>query len=205
MNKFLMGLCTAVSEGLQKALENKENKEREIPEGLDKLYKDIDFGFELYITGHDDSPVVGNGLFYEVPHNSCSEMIAITKYAGDVGDDEQKKRIDMSRYKDSTDIFDLLIANISEEYFYGGLDVYDMPAIETKVINGYEMTKFEGTVTFYADEEQDGEVCPAVAYGIKAKSTPVLVCCVDCSDNKDRHAYWVNKIDDVVSTFKEND
>lgn len=204
VNKFLMGLCTAVSEGLQKALESKESKEREIPEGLDKLYKDIDFGFELYITGHDDSPVVGNGLFYEEPHASC-EMIAITKYAGDVGDHEQKERIDMSRYKDSTDIFDLLIANISEEYFYGGLDVYDMPAIETKVINGYEMTKFEGTVTFYADGYEGGEVCPAVAYGIKAKSTPVLVCCVDRSDNKDRHAYWVNKIDDVVSTFKEND
>lgn len=118
MNKFLKGLCTAVSEGLQKAY---ESKEREIPEGLDKLYKDIDFGFELYITGHDDSPVVGNGLFYEVPHNSCSEMIAITKYAGDVEDHEQKERIDMSRYKDSTDIFELLFVNISEEYFYGGL------------------------------------------------------------------------------------
>lgn len=191
-------------ESTEKERETSENPDSTIPEGLDKLYKDIDFGFELYITGHDDSPVVGNGLFYEEPHSSC-EMIAITKYAGDVGDDEQKERIDMSQYEDSTDIFDLLIANISEEYFYGGLDVYDMPAIETKVINGYEMTKFEGTVTFYADEEQDGWVFQAVAYGIKAKSTPVLVCCVDCSEAKDRHAYWVNKIDDVVSTFKEND
>ncbi len=207
MNKFLMGLCTALSEGLQKACEsneNNENKVRKIPEGLDKLYKDIDFGFELYITGHDDSKVVGNGLFYEEPHAEC-EMIAITKYAGDVGDAEQKARIDMSRYKDSTDIFDLLIANISEEYFYGGLDAWDMPVIETKMINGYEMTKFEGTVTFDADDDEYRKVYQAVAYGIKAKSTPVLVCCVDQSENKDRHAYWVNKIDDVVSTFKEND
>lgn len=192
--KGLFGLCLALATGCLAAC---GDKEKEIPEGLDLLYKDIDYGFELYITGHADSGVVGNGLFFEEAHNGTSEMIAITKYTAE---NEQAKLIE---YEDSSDIFDMLIGNISEEYFYGGLDVYDMPAIETKTINGYEMTKFEGTVTFYADDEDGGEVCKAVAYGIKANSTPVLVCCVDRSEEQDRHAYWVNRIDDIVSTFKE--
>lgn len=195
--KGLLGLCLALATGCLAACGDEEGK---IPEGLDLLYKDIDYGFELYITGHADSGVVGNGLFYEEPRNSTCEMIAITKYTAE---NEQAKLIETSSYENSSDIFDMLIGNISEEYFYGGMDVYDMSAIETKTINGYEMTKFEGTVTFYADSDDGGEVCKAVAYGIKANSTPVLVCCVDRSEEQNRHSYWVNRIDDIVSTFKE--
>ncbi len=139
---------------------------------------------------------------------SYSEVIYVTQYSGEVGDEEQLERIDMSQYNDSTNIFELLIGNIDHE-LYGGMGEslvdYSVEIIDTKETNGVEMTKFEGEIKTYYKYTQKEYIYPVVAYGIKSNKTPILVCCIDRTKDSSRHEYWVEKIDDVVSTFKDGE
>lgn len=175
-------------------------------------FTDYDYGFKMYVTGfHRDA---GYGDAYLERDTWASELIYITKYAGDVGDEGQKERIDMSQYKDSTDIFDLLIGNIYDDIWdYYDIEIvnYEVDILETKEIHGYEMTKFEGKLDTLRDRGTNWEskkTYPIVAYGIKANTVPILVCCIDQTDqinDSSRHEYWVDKIDDIVSTFREGE
>ena len=134
------------------------------------------------------------------------EAIYITQYSGEVGDDVQKDLIDMTQYTDSTDIFDVLIKNIDHEFFGAtvwSLVEYSVEVVETKEVNGLEMTKFEGTITADHRYEDDNRTFPVVAYGIKAKDTPVLVMCIDKTKDQSRHEIWVDKIDILVDTFRD--
>lgn len=234
--KMMIFLCLAVMAGSIAACggredsttQNKEQKEEnketgeeknaeselDIPEGLNYLYIDPDFGYSMYIQ-EDYKSQIGWGYVAYVGDGSdtiYASGIYITKYAGDVGDDEQKEIIDMNKYTDSTDIFELLLPNLKIEYLQleigYELEDYSVDIVETKVIAGVEMTKFEGKLDVVADPGKEWErrhTYPIVAYGIKTKKTPVLVCFVDRSKDSIYHEYWVDKIDDVVSTFREGE
>lgn len=179
------------------------------PEGLGMPFTDNDYGFKMYVTGFQQA--AKHGAAYLERDLWASELIYITKYAGDVGDEGQKERIDMSQYEDSTDIFDLLIDNIHYDIYDGyNKEVvnYEVDILETKEINGYEMTKFEGKLYTVTDRGKNWEyeaAYPIVAYGIKADTVPILVCCIDQTKDSSRHEYWVDKIDDIVSTFREGE
>lgn len=154
--------------------------------------EDVGYGHAAY----DES---SSNIFY-------SEITYVTQYSGEVGDEEQKERIDMTKYNTSSDIFDLLIGNIDTELFSGysySLKDYSVEAIETKEINGVEMTKFEGSITVYNDLLEMDYTYPVVAYGIKASETPVLICCIDRTKEQNRHAYYVDKIDEIAATFRD--
>lgn len=198
------------SDNSEKEEEN-SNSEIKHPEGIDRLFTDKDYGFEMYVAGVPRA--AGYGAAYLELNSWDSELIYITKYAGDVGDEEQKERIDMSQYEDSTDIFDLLIDNLNYD-FYDWIPMeivnYEADIIETKEINGYEMTKFEGKLDTVSDPGKEWEVqytYPIVAYGIKGDKVPILVCCIDQTlyQEDSNHEYWVEKIDDIVSTFQETE
>lgn len=194
--------------------EKHDESKADIPEGLNYLYTDPDFGYSMYIQ-QDYSEQLGWGYVAYTGDGSdkiYASSIYITEYAGDVGDDEQKEIIDMSKYNDSSDIFELLLPNLKIEYlkFAIGyeLENYSVDTGETKEIAGVEMTKFEGKLDVVADPGEEWErkhTYPIVAYGIKTKKTPVLICCVDRSKDSSRHEYWVDKIDDIVSTFKDGE
>lgn len=178
------------------------------PEGLGMPFTDYDYGFKMYVTGFAKDAGYG-AAYYEIDRYD-TELIYITKYSGEV-DEEQKERIDMSQYEDSTDIFDLLIDNIYYDYYKSyptEIVNYEVDIIETKEINGYEMTKFEGkldTVSYPGKKWEYKKTYPIVAYGIKANTVPILVCCIDQTEDSSRHEYWVDKIDDIVSTFREEE
>ena len=198
--------------------ENKEEsqsskaEEKGYPEGLAHVYKEDCFGYSINLPS-DYNETSGYGYVSHEAYNgelslTRSEAVYITQYSGEVGDEEQLERIDMSQYEDSTDIFDLLIGNIDDELFsssYYSLVNTNVEIVETKEINGVEMTKFEGTLTAYHEYVQQECTYPIVAYGIKSSKTPILVSCIDRTEDSSRHEIWVDKIDDVVSTFKDGE
>ncbi len=177
------------------------------PEGLEYVYIEDCFGYSINVMPNYNT-AMGYGFVSYEGDMSRSEVIYITQYSGEVGDEEQLERIDMSQYEDSTDIFDLLIGNIDHElYAASGYSLVgsDVSIVETKDVNGIEMTKFEGTITAYQKDVQQEFSFPIVAYGIKSSKTPILVSCIDRTKDSSRHEIWVDKIDDVVSTFKDGE
>ncbi len=184
-----------------------EKEEEIIPDDLGYVYTEDCFGYSINVLGNYNE-ALGYGFASYEGDMARSEVIYITQYSGEVGDEEQLERIDMSQYGDSTDIFDLLIGNIDAELFGGSYYILlntDVEVIETKEINGVEMTKFEGTMTAYHEYVQQECVYPIVAYGIKSSKTPILVSCIDRTEDSSSHEIWVDKIDDVVSTFKDGE
>lgn len=170
-------------------------------------YTENRFGYSINILPYYHTEAGYGYVSYE-GDMSFSEVIYITQYSGEVGDQEQSERIDMSEYEDSTDIFDLLIGNIDLELFGGrgfSLVDYDVEAIETQEINGVEMTKFEGTLTAYYKYVDENYTYPIVAYGIKSAKTPILVCCIDRTKDRSSHETWVDKIDVMISTFQDGE
>ena len=131
--------------------------------------------------------------------------VFVTQYSGDVGAEEEQELIDMSQYHSSADIFQVLSPLIQHQFFSGHSTKeisYDVDTLETTTINGFEMTKFEGEMDYV---DAWGEITyPIVAYGIAGTETPVLVCCIDLTEDQSRYADWVDKIDEVVSTYTEN-
>ncbi|HIW81417.1 MAG TPA: hypothetical protein H9742_07865 [Candidatus Acetatifactor stercoripullorum] len=184
-------------------------EEADYPEGLDYLYTENHFGYSLRLPGRENS-TVGYGHVakeqYEGGFRSAACLnVFVTQYSGDVGAEEEKELIDMSQYHSSADIFQVLSPLIQHQFF-SGLSVkeisYDVDILETTTINGFEMTKFEGEMDYV---DAWGEITyPIVAYGIAGTETPVLVCCIDETEERSRHADWVDKIDEVVSTYTEN-
>lgn len=182
-----------------------EEEADEYPKDRFHEYIDPDYGFKVYLplrwdrdhyswkTGNKE-PYSPHAAFWSTEYgNKLKETyyLMITKYSGDVGDEEQKERIDMSQYKDSKDILDLLIGNFASEKCYYEEEIdeskkdycrivdYDVEILETKEINGCEATKFEGTLTYeykfsYSEDLDTYTIC-YVAYGIKTKQTPVLL------------------------------
>ncbi len=197
---------------LEKDTKSEEVSELNYPEDLAYRYTENRFGYSINLL-NDYNTEEGYGFAsYEAVDGKLdrprSEVIYITQYSGEVGDEEQLERIDMSQYEDSTDIFDLLIGNIDHElYAASGYSLVgsDVSIVETKDVNGIEMTKFEGTITAYQKDVQQEFSFPIVAYGIKSSKTPILVSCIDRTKDSSRHEYWVDKIDDVVSTFKDGE
>ncbi len=189
-----------------------ESSELSYPEDLAYRYTENRFGYSINLL-NDYNTEEGYGyVSYEAVDGKLnkvtSEVIYITQYSGEVGDEEQLERIDMSKYGDSTDIFDLLIWNIDHELYAGtaeNLVDYSVETVETKEINGVEMTKFEGEIKTYYKYTDEEIIYPIVAYGIKSSKTPILVSCIDRTEDFSRHEIWVDKIDDVVSTFKDGE
>ena len=184
-------------------------EEADYPEGLDYLYTENHFGYSLRLPGRENS-TVGYGHVakeqYEGGFRSAACLnVFVTQYSGDVGAEEEKELIDMSQYHSSADIFQVL-SPLLEHQFFSGLGfseiIPEVETLETTTINGFEMTKFEGTVT--CSSEYVEVTYPLVAYGIAGSDTPVLVCCIDETEDQSRYADWVDKIDEVVSTYTEN-
>lgn len=177
---------------------------------LDFPYKDKYFGFSMMLPS-DACRDAGYGYQCWINGDNKGEIVYITKYSGEVGDDFQKENIDMSTYSSTENIFDLLAANFEHESVIGGdykLVDYNVETLETTTINGLEMTKFQGELDVVND--YIGETYytfPIVAYGINTEKTPVLVCCIDRSstdsDGESTHEEWITKIDDIVATFEE--
>ncbi len=197
-------------EDFEEEKKSDESSELSYPEDLAYRYTENRFGYSINLL-NDYNTEAGYGYTsYEAIDGKLnrvtSEVIYITQYSGEVGDEEQLERIDMSKYEDSTDIFDLLIWNIDHELYAGmgeNLVDYSVETVETKEINGVEMTKFEGEIkTYYVDMDQE-YTYPIVAYGIKSSKTPILVSCIDRTEDFSRHEIWVDKIDAVVSTFQD--
>ena len=184
-------------------------EETDYPEGLDYLYTENHFGYSLRLPDGENS-TVGYGHVAKEQYGSqfdrvnC-EQIYVTQYSGDVGAEEEQELIDMSQYHSSADIFQVLSPLIETQYFSGRAFTeisYDVDILETTTINGFEMTKYEGQICYV---DSLGEIIyPFVAYGIAGTETPVLVCCIDRTEDQSRHADWVDKIDEVVSTYTEN-
>lgn len=185
----------------------------EAPEGLNDYYVEDKFGYSVYLPkafnqteGYGYSAHVPKINSTEQTDISDCEVIYVTQYSGEVGDDEQKERIDMSQYEDSTDIFDLLIGNIEHELWAGLgflLEDYSVEILETKEINGIEMTKYQGVLNVGYDLSEDWKwTYHITAWGIKAEGTPVLICAVDTTEEQSEHEYWAEKIDDIVETFR---
>ena len=184
-------------------------EEADYPEGLDYLYTENHFGYSLRLPDGENS-TVGYGHVAKEQYGSqfdrvSCEQIFVTQYSGDVGAEEEQELIDMSHYHSSADIFQVL-SPLLEHQFFSGLGyaeiIPEVETLETTTVNGFEMTKFEGTVT--CSNEYVEVTYPLVAYGIAGTETPVLVCCVDKTEDRSRHADWVDKIDEVVSTYTEN-
>lgn len=198
------------NESKEEANNTAETSATDYPEGLSHLYTENRFGYSIRLLPDYNTEKGYGYASYEAVDGKLSrvtsEVIYVTQYSGEVGDEEQLERIDMSQYEDSTDIFDLLIWNIDHELFSAmgeNLIDYSVEIIETKEINGVEMTKFEGEIkTFYVDLKEE-YTYPIVAYGIKSSKTPVLVSCIDRTEDFSRHEIWVDRIDDVVSTFQD--
>lgn len=185
---------------------------REDQFGYSICVPDINYGIQgfgyISIDGEEGNTELGRE----------NEVLYITQYSGDVGDERQKDRVDMSQYTSSTDILDLLIKNMNIELFCfadvpssGGFSLvdYSYDTLETSYINGVEMTKFEGEicVLFKGMESigvEDREYpYPFVAYGIKSSKTPILVLAYDTTPGSVMHEEWKSKIDDVVATFED--
>ena len=184
-------------------------EEADYPEGLDYLYTEEHFNFSLRLPDGENSSI-GYGHVAKEAYGSTFRSAAclnvfVTQYSGDVGAEEEQELIDMSQYHSSADIFQVL-SPLLEHQFFSGLGyaeiIPEVETLETTTINGFEMTKFEGTVT--CSNEYVEVTYPLVAYGIAGSDTPVLVCCIDETEDRSRHADWVDKIDEVVSTYTEN-
>ena len=136
-----------------------------------------------------------------------SGELFVTQYSGDVGADKHIELCDISKYEDSTDIFDLLVPLLGTEALSGGEVVdYTYEIVDTKEINGFEMTKFSGEINLYFKELIDKErTYPVVAYGVKGTKTPVLICFYDRTKDQSSIEEWMEKIDYVASTYKELD
>lgn len=193
--------------------ENLTSEAEEVPEGLSFYYEEDVFGYSVYLPNAYNQ-TEGYGYASYVPKinyegetdiSDC-ERIYITQYSGDVGDDRQKERIDMTQYEDSTDIFDLLISNIEIELWAGLgylLEDYSVEILETKEINGIEMTKFQGVLNVGYDLSPDWKwTWNITAWGIKAEGTPVLICAIDQTEEQSEHEYWAEKIDEIAATFR---
>ncbi|HIW81416.1 MAG TPA: hypothetical protein H9742_07860 [Candidatus Acetatifactor stercoripullorum] len=184
-------------------------EETDYPEGLDYLYTEEHFNFSLRLPDGENSSKGFGHIAKEAYGSSFDrvncEQIFVTQYSGDVGAEEEQELIDMSQYHSSADIFQVLSPLIEAQYFSGRAFTeisYDVDILETTTINGFEMTKYEGQICYV---DSLGEIIyPFVAYGIAGTETPVLVCCIDRTEDQSRHADWVDKIDEVVSTYTEN-
>ena len=184
-------------------------EEADYPEGLDYLYTEEHFNFSLRLPDGENSSKGFGHIAKEAYGSSFDrarcEQIFVTQYSGDVGAEEEQELIDMSQYHSSADVFQVLSPLLEHQFFSGqGFSeiIPEVESLETTTINGFEMTKFEGTIT--CSSEYVEVTYPLVAYGIAGSDTPVLVCCVDKTDDRSRHADWVDKIDEVVSTYTEN-
>ncbi len=184
-------------------------EETDYPEGLDYLYTENHFGYSLRLPDGENS-TIGYGHIAKEAYGSTFRSEAclnvfVTQYSGDVGAEEEQELIDMSQYHSSADIFQVLSPLIQHQFFSGHSTKeisYDVDTLETTTINGFEMTKFEGEMDYV---DAWGEITyPIVAYGIAGTETPVLVCCIDLTRDQSRYADWVDKIDEVVSTYTEN-
>lgn len=187
--------------------------ENEHPEWLGHLYTENNFGYSMWITNIEYG-AAGYGYECLGEAKEDAEKIYITQYSGEVGDERQLEEIDMSSYQSSEDIFELLVPNFNPEIFdtkgfgYTMTD-YSVEILETKEINGVQMTKYEGILNVVFDFSEGGfsEITnyeyPFVAYGIAAKNTPVLVTCIDQSEDQRYHEEWLTKIDEMVATFKD--
>ncbi|WP_318707997.1 hypothetical protein [Candidatus Acetatifactor stercoripullorum] len=188
-------------------------EEADYPEGLDYLYTENNFKFSIRLPddsnaakgyGHVSKEAYGN----QFDRAACLNVF-VTQYSGDVGAEEEQELIDMSQYHSSADIFQVLSPLLEHQFFSGeGLSevIPEAEVLETTTINGFEMTKFTGQVTAVIDlgDSKYEYTYPLVAYGIAGSETPVLVCCIDRTDDQSRYADWVDKIDEVVSTYTEN-
>ena len=183
-------------------------EEADYPEGLDYLYTEEHFNFSLRLPdGENSSKGFGHVAkeAYGTFNNAACLNVFVTQYSGDVGAEEEQELIDMSQYHSSADIFQVLSPLLEHQFFSGqGFSeiIPEVESLETTTINGFEMTKFEGTIT--CSSEYVEVTYPLVAYGIAGSETPVLVCCIDRTKDQSRHADWVDKIDEVVSTYTEN-
>lgn len=227
-----------IEEGTEEPVTKEEGTD-EYPEDLYNEYIDADYGFKFYIERKwkrdesEDGPSPHAGVWkYEKKEGTYTltqyKNLIVTKYSGDLGDEEQKERIDMSQYQDSTDILDLLIGNVGseltsypEDYPYNDAwDVivtdYDVEILETKEINGCEVTKFEGTVTFESsyrkdDDEPDVYTDWYTAYGFKTEKTPVLLLLrqnMDIIDEEyieDVRQELRDDLELIATTFKEGE
>ncbi len=201
------GNAVTAETDVQASVEAEE--EADYPEGLDYLYAENHFGYSLRLPDGENR-TIGYGHIAKEAYGSgfdsvrC-EQIFVTQYSGDVGAEEEQELIDMSQYHSSADIFQVL-SPLLEHQFFSGLGfseiIPEVETLETTTINGFEMTKFEGTVT--CSNEYVEVTCPLVAYGIAGTETPVLVCCIDETEDRSRYEDWVDKIDEVVSTYTEN-
>ena len=188
-------------------------EEADYPEGLDYLYTEEHFGYSLRLPdgsngsigyGHNAKEAYGS----QFDRAACLNVF-VTQYSGDVGAEEEQELIDMSQYHSSADIFQVLSPLLEHQFFSGqGFSeiLPEVEILETTTINGFEMTKFDGQVTAVIDlgDRKYEYTYPLVAYGIAGSETPVLVCCIDRTDDQSRYADWVDKIDEVVSTYTEN-
>ena len=183
-------------------------EEADYPEGLDYLYTEEHFNFSLRLPdGENSSKGFGHVAkeAYGTFNTAACLNVFVTQYSGDVGAEEEQELIDVSQYHSSADIFQVLSPLLEHQFFSGqGFSeiIPEVEILETTTINGFEMTKFEGTVT--CSSEYVEVTYPLVAYGIAGSDTPVLVCCVDKTEDRSRYADWVDKIDEVVSTYTEN-
>ncbi len=128
-----------------------------------------------------------------------------TQYSGDVGAEDHLELCDISKYEDSTDIFDLLVPLLGTEALSSEVTDYTFEVLETKEINGFEMTKFKGEITIGDCTIDSVRNYPVVAYGVKGTKTPVLICFYDKTPDKISIDEWMEKIDYVASTYKELD
>ncbi len=141
----------------------------------------------------------------ELNPGASGELFA-TQYSGDIGAEDHLELCDISKYKDSTDIFELLVPLLGAEAISGGdITDYTYETLETKEINGFEMTKFKGEITLHFRAVDMDATFPFVAYGVKGTKTPVLICFYDRTEDQSSIDEWMEKIDYVASTYKELD
>ena len=203
---------TAVTEEADVQASGEAEEKADYPEGLDYLYTEEHFNFSLRLPdGENSSKGFGHVAkeAYGTFNNAACLNVFVTQYSGDVGAEEEQELIDMSQYHSSADIFQVLSPLLEHQFFSGqGFSeiIPEVEILETTTINGFEMTKFTGQVTAVIDlgDSKYEYTYPLVAYGIAGSDTPVLVCCIDETEDRSRHADWVDKIDEVVSTYTEN-
>ena len=128
-------------------------EEADYPEGLDYLYTEEHFNFSLRLPdGENSSKGFGHVAkeAYGTFNNAACLNVFVTQYSGDVGAEEEQELIDMSQYHSSADIFQVLSPLLEHQFFSGqGFSeiIPEVESLESTTKNGFEMTKFEGTIT----------------------------------------------------------
>ena len=205
----------SVEEGSQEKKEDKKT-DNEYSALADKYAEDFkfeyveeNFNFSIMMMWHEHG-VKGFGYHSLEPvhdtlvRGNCGELY-VTQYSGDVGADDHKELCDISKYQDSTDIFDLLVPLVGTEWKNAEITDYTYEIVETKEINGFEMTKFKGEIHTYQESIDSARIYPTVAYGVAGTKTPVFICFMDGSEDQSSIEEWMEKIDYVASTYKELD